>query len=196
MFHRLLALLAAPVLAAAGLIAAPAVALAGDPCYHGFDLPTRIDEATTQIKLAPCAFVPTVARVAAGTTVTFFNGPEFVHLITGANQAWGSRDVEVAPNTTVSYRFDAPGIYPYACALHRGMVGAIVVGDGGAAAAAVGATADPGTPDEKSGGGALVGAGAFGLLAGLAILVGLRRRPAGAMRGGSGGAAVGEDAPA
>jgi len=30
----------------------------------------------------------------------------------------------------VSYRFDTDGVYPYACWLHPGMVGAIVVGDG------------------------------------------------------------------
>ncbi|MDQ3871947.1 MAG: hypothetical protein M3301_10095, partial [Chloroflexota bacterium] len=109
------------------LFAAP-TAFAGDPCYHGFDLPPRTTSTDTQIKAAPCAFAPTVAYVAPGETVTFFNGPGFTHLITGANQEWGSRDVELAPERQVSYRFDKPGVYPYACALHRGMSGAIVVG--------------------------------------------------------------------
>ncbi len=109
------------------LLAAP-TAFAGDPCYHGFEVPPRSTAADTQIKVAPCAFAPTVAYVAPGATVTFFNGPGFTHLITGANQEWGSRDVELAPEQKVSYRFDKPGVYPYACALHRGMSGAIVVG--------------------------------------------------------------------
>jgi plastocyanin len=130
----------APIVAAVSmfvlaLAAAPAV-VAGDPCYHGFDIPPRSEEAATQIKVAPCAFGPTVAHVAVGATVTFFNGPDFTHLITGANAEWGSRDVEMQPNQEVSYRFDKPGIYPYACALHRGMSGAIVVGDVAAPAAA------------------------------------------------------------
>jgi len=168
---------------AAGL-AAPVVAFAGDPCYHDFAMPPQSDEAATQIKVAPCAFAPTVARVAPGTTVTFFNGPEFVHLITGANQAWGSRDVEVAPGATVSYRFDKPGIYPYACALHRGMSGAIVVGDPGASADGSGAgavtdTTSGGDSNEgggSSGAGAVVGGASLAALAGLAWLVIARRR--------------------
>jgi plastocyanin len=94
------------------LIAAPA-AVAGDPCYHGFEIPSRTEASETQIKVAPCAFGPTVAHVAVGSTVTFFNGPDFTHLITGANAEWGSRDVELQPNQEVSYRFDKPGTYPY-----------------------------------------------------------------------------------
>jgi hypothetical protein len=81
------------------------------------------------IKLMPCAFEPTVLQVAEGTEVTFVNGPDFTHLITGANQAWGSPDVEVQPGASISYTFDEGGVYPYACALHPGMSGAIVVGD-------------------------------------------------------------------
>jgi plastocyanin len=133
-------LIGAAALVLIGLIAAPAT-LAGDPCYHGFEIPARTDAAETQIKVAPCFFAPTVARVPVGATVTFFNGPGFTHLITGANAEWGSRDVELKPDSTVSYQFDKPGVYPYACALHRGMSGAIVVGD--AAGAAAVATSQP-----------------------------------------------------
>ena len=123
------------LLALAGLFASPVQA--GDPCYHGFDIPARTTASEIQIKVAPCAFAPTVTTVAAGSTVTFFNGPDFTHLITGANAEWGSRDVEMKPMSEVSYTFNKPGIYPYACALHRGMSGTIVVGD---LAAAVGAS--------------------------------------------------------
>jgi plastocyanin len=139
-FARITRLLALPALLVLGLVAAPAVS-AGDPCYHGFERLERTTEAAVEIKVATCAFAPTVARVPTGSTVTFFNG-EFVHLITGANQEWGSRDVEVQPHTTVSYRFDEPGIYPYACALHPGMSGVIVVGDVTAALAAGSGTAE------------------------------------------------------
>ncbi len=125
---RLLALTASSTLAILWLVSAP-TASAGDPCYHDFVMPTTTIEATNEIKVMPCAFGPTVAQVPAGSTVTFFNGPDFAHLVTGADQAWGSRDTELKPGSTVSYTFDKPGVYPYACALHRGMSGTIVVGD-------------------------------------------------------------------
>ena len=126
-----------------GFAAAP-VAVAGDPCYHGFDIPPRTEGAETQIKVAPCAFAPTVTHVAVGSTVRFFNGPDFTHLITGANAEWGSRDVEVKPGQEVSFTFNKAGIYPYACALHRGMSGTIVVGSSMALAPA--GPAEPAAP--------------------------------------------------
>jgi plastocyanin len=122
------------LLALAGLFATPVQA--GGGCHGGFEDPPRTTGNEAQIKMAPCSFAPTVTVVAPGSTVTFFNGPDLTHLITGANAEWGSRDVEVKPGAEVSYTFDKPGIYPYACALHRGMSGTIVVGD---VASAVGA---------------------------------------------------------
>ena len=135
MSRRPAVILATLALLAVALTAAPA-ALAGDPCYHGFDVPVRTESTDRQIKVLPCAFAPTITRVAVGTTIEFFSGPAFAHLVTGANAEWGSRDVELKPDSTVSYRFDQAGIFPYACALHRGMSGAIVVGDVSAPAAA------------------------------------------------------------
>jgi plastocyanin len=125
------------ILASLGLLlasfAVPTPVAAGDPCYHGFELPARSESDEPQVKMMACAFAPTVVRVAPGTTVQWFNGLE-THLLTGANQEWGFRDDEIGPRETVAFRFDRPGTYPYACALHRGMVGTIVVGDGVAVA--------------------------------------------------------------
>ncbi len=121
------------VLAALGLIlgsfAFATPVAAGDPCYHGFDLPALSEGDEGQIKMMPCAFAPAVVRVAPGTTVEWFNDLE-THLLTGANQEWGFRDAEIGPREEVAFRFDRPGTYPYACAIHRGMSGVIVVGDG------------------------------------------------------------------
>ena len=167
---RLLGLAATSSLAILWLIAAPTVS-AGDPCYHDFSMPATTTGEETQIKLMPCAFAPTVAQVPVGSTVTFFNGPDFAHLVTGANQAWGSRDTELRPGGTVSYTFDKPGVYPYACALHRGMSGTIVVGDGippnsvgatGAGATTTGTDAATQTP---------AGAGGFEAAAMVAVAV-------------------------
>lgn len=139
------------LLSIVGLLAltmlAPSAASAGNPCFHGFEMPTPTTEETTQVKLMPCAFAPTVAVVEPGATVEFFNGPEFAHLITGANQLWGSPEVEVKPNTVLSYTFETPGVYPYACALHIGMSGAIVVGDAAAGAGAGPVAAGQGNPE-------------------------------------------------
>jgi len=129
---RVLRLLAALSLVLGSFAFATPVA-AGDPCYHGFDMPTRTVGTDPQVKMMPCAFAPTIVRVQPGTTVEWFNGPYFNHLVTGANQEWGSRDTEVPADSVVAYRFDKPGVYPYACALHRGMSGVVVVGDGIAA---------------------------------------------------------------
>jgi plastocyanin len=183
---RLLALTASSTLAILWLASAP-TASAGDPCYHDFVMPTTTIEATNEIKVMPCAFGPTVAQVPVGSTVTFFNGPDFAHLVTGADQAWGSRDTELKPGSTVSYTFDKPGVYPYACALHRGMSGTIVVGDVvpanavGAAAAGTPTTGTPAANQTKSGtdlGGpaVLALAVAIGIVIGAAVAVLASRR--------------------
>jgi plastocyanin len=126
-----------------GLVSAP-TAVAGNPCFRD-PPPPRTTGTDPEIKAAPCAFLPAVTHVGTGSTVTFFNGPTFTHLITGANQEWGSPDAELRPGQTVAYRFDEPGVYPFACALHAGMSGTIVVGDPTAALA-------PGTAADTSSG--------------------------------------------
>ena len=137
MTHRLRALAGAPILALvtlAALAAAPA-ARAGDPCFHGYSMPPATTEAGSDVRMEPCAFVPTNIRVATGATVTFTNTSGDVHLLTGANQAWGDREKELQPGDTVSATFDKPGVYAFSCAIHRGMTGAVIVGDGDGAAA-------------------------------------------------------------
>ena len=127
MFRRLRVLLAIGGLISLALALAPGVA-AGDPCYHGYTIPPTTSAATSTVNLEPCAFVPTTARVSAGTTVTFDNVSEMSHLVLGANGSWGDRDLELAAGAARTVRFDRPGIYPFSCALHRGMTGVIVVG--------------------------------------------------------------------
>ena len=129
MIHRLRTLLAIGGLIGLALAVAPAAVFAGDPCYHGYTIPPPTSEATSTVTLEPCAFVPTTARVAPGTTVTFANVSDMPHLVTGANGSWGDRDAEIVANASRTVTFDRPGIYAFSCALHRGMTGVIVVGD-------------------------------------------------------------------
>jgi plastocyanin len=145
---QLARLVAVPALLALGTLSAPTVS-AGNPCFHGYQMPPSSVGSGTDIKLMPCSVDPTITQVGEGTEVTFINGPDYTHLITGANQAWGSPDVEVQPNASVSYTFEEAGIYPYACALHPGMSGAIVVGDVDEAMA-VGSTEAGAGPDTTS----------------------------------------------
>jgi plastocyanin len=180
-----LALIGITGLLLVGMLAAPAT-LAGGPCHDTDNLPPRTEAAAVEIKVAPCSFGPTVAHVPVGATVTFFNGPGESHLITGANSEWGSRDVELQPAQKIAYTFDKAGIYPYACALHRGMTGTIVVGDtsartDAAAPAAVTGAAPPsdgqgaGTGSQGFGIGQVLAAGAGGLVLGGLAAVGLLR---------------------
>jgi plastocyanin len=173
----------------AALLLAPATALAGDPCFHGFDMPSATVARTSQVQTLPCAFSPTVAYVPVGTTVTFVNDAQDSHLVTGANQEWGSRDVALGARSRVTQTFDKAGVYPYACSFHTGMVGAIVVGADGAAGLAPGSggaapaaasTPAPAAADQPMDGGRIAIAAAAGAVIALAVawfVRGMRRQP-------------------
>ena len=55
--------------------------------------------------------------------------------VLGANGIWGSYDA-LKRNAEATYEFAEPGVYPYVCTWHPGMVGVIVVGDGAGGAGA------------------------------------------------------------
>ena len=96
---------------------------------------TLVDEKADQVKMADSCFYPTVARVQPGTEVTWFNGDHVVHMVSGLG--WGFPG-EVDLNGRTSFTFDEPGVFPYSCPIHPGMVGAVVVGDGVARASGTG----------------------------------------------------------
>jgi plastocyanin len=154
------------ILLGAGLLLVPVAGTpfvaAGNPCFHGFETPTLTVASATSVRTQPCAFEPTVTVVKTGDTVTFRNDGDMPHLVTGANGEWGDREIELAPGKTAEYTFAEPGVYPYMCAFHPGMTGAIVVGDGGPALAAAVAAAGGG------GGGASTDQGGSGTPSGTA----------------------------
>ena len=106
-------------------------ATAGGGCHD----PKFGDEKTDEVEMGNLCFYPTVARVEPGTKVTWRNGDLVPHMVIGAGGVWGSPD-ELAANGRTSFTFDEPGVFPYSCPIHAGMVGAVVVGDGVASAAA------------------------------------------------------------
>jgi plastocyanin len=168
MTRRLRALAGATVLALATLaaLAAAPAALAGDPCFHGYSIPPSTTEATNAVRMELCAFVPTNVQIEPGATLTFTNTTGEVHLLTGANQTWGDREKEILPGESVSVTFEKAGVYAFSCAIHRGMTGAVIVGDGDPAAAAA---APVSTTAAQPGSGLLASIAIVGL-AGLAAL--------------------------
>src|SRR3990172_8744278 len=79
-----------------------------------------------------CAFTPTVVRVESGQEVTFLNKDPVPHTFTGVAGSWGDLK-QYDQGERVAYAFDKPGVFPYFCELHPGMVGAVVVGQAPAA---------------------------------------------------------------
>jgi len=92
------------------------------------------DGAVPTIAIKDCAFSPTVSRVPVGATVSWKNVDKLPHVISGVG--WGSVSGYVAagvpmlqPGETFAHTFTTAGLYPYACYLHPGMSGVVIVGD-------------------------------------------------------------------
>jgi plastocyanin len=119
---------------AVAAILAPGAARAGGGCGE-----PSTDVRGTAVDLKELCILPTVIRADVGQTITWTNRDALPHTVTGAGlrsgdgNGWGTLD-NIAQGQTFSHAFDRAGVYPYFCWLHPGMVGAVVVGDGNAAA--------------------------------------------------------------
>ena len=71
------------------------------------------------------AFAPDSLNVTVGGTVTWTNTDSIAHTSTSDASGWNSGSV--APGGRFSFTFQAPGTFPYHCAIHPGMIGTIVV---------------------------------------------------------------------
>jgi plastocyanin len=101
-------------------------AVAGGGCHSS---PTEGEGDTVEV--AKMCFTPSILRVEPGTEVTFVSFDPMSHNISA--NAWGT-DKDMYAGDVFTTKFQAEGIYPYACMYHFGMTGAIVVGDGKGAA--------------------------------------------------------------
>jgi plastocyanin len=90
----------------------------GTPATHGTG---------TTVAITKMCFRPSLLSVERGATVTFVNKDPIDHNVNG--QLWGHFD-DLRPGSRFEATFDEDGTYPFACTLHPGMTGAIVVGDG------------------------------------------------------------------
>jgi plastocyanin len=113
--------------AGAALWGGSGAASAGGGCMHATGPSTGRGDT---VELSDMCFTSTVLYVEPGTDVTWTNRDPMGHDVVGVGGTWGDPDLTLYQGDTVTYRFDEDGVFPYACWIHPGMIGAIVVGDG------------------------------------------------------------------
>jgi LPXTG-motif cell wall-anchored protein len=179
--RKAMKLVATFVLAAAPFAAAGPAHAGGGGCFDGVT-----QGAGTTVRIVKACFTPTILHIDPGETVTWINNDPVVHNITA--NGWGHFD-DFQPLERFSATFDQRGLYPFACTIHPGMSGVIVVGSGNGPgngrnvhvdpAVALAAPAPVVSADPATGSNGWVVAAAvgvlFGLFAGLGIAA-VRRR--------------------
>ena len=87
---------------------------------------TRADAAvTSSVTARGSAFRPLIAKVSAGTDVSFTNEDSFPHTVTMPAL---DVDEQLSGGSSTSVTFEEPGAYDYVCTLHPpGMLGRVVV---------------------------------------------------------------------
>ena len=124
----------------------------------------------------PWCFSPNPIHITAGSTVTWSNTTGVAHTATSDTGAFSTGNI-AAGGTSGAVAFPTAGTFPYHCAIHPTMTGAVIV-----SAAAPAPTSAPVRGLASSGGGPLLPIGAALLLLGVGVLAarGLRRdRPDG-----------------
>ena len=71
------------------------------------------------------SFNPPTLTVRAGATVTWVNRDDVPHTVTADDKAFASKTLDT--DDQYSRTFDAPGTYPYFCAVHPHMTGRVIV---------------------------------------------------------------------
>jgi plastocyanin len=96
----------------------------------------------TLVRMQRFCFKPTILYADPGDQITWVNRDEVAHVVLGANFRWGNyRDLNLGDSDVL--RFPSPGVYPYLCSYHPGMIGAVVVGEVQAPAAGDEGPVDP-----------------------------------------------------
>jgi plastocyanin len=172
-------------LAALALLGAPANA--GGGCHAG-----ATQGSGEQVELLEACPTPTIVRIDPGGSVTFVNKDPYAHNVIGVGFRWGHPE-ELAQGDSFTATFEQAGIYPYACWIHPGMTGAVVVGDGtgagnGTTVSVASATTPSSSPvaadeavrpapsDGATSAAGWIAGGALGLALGLVTGIAVRRR--------------------
>ena len=116
------------IAATAFVLGLPTAALAGGGCHSGATQQDETGKAEATVEMVDACFHGQVTTVDPGTDVTFVNlDGGVVHNVAGT--LWGQYE-DMFEGDTYTATFDEPGVYPFACAYHPGMTGAIIVGGG------------------------------------------------------------------
>jgi len=81
--------------------------------------------AANEVGIGDFEFIPSTLTVAVGTTVTWTNRDEEAHTVNSTADVFKSSPMDT--DEKFSFKFTAPGTYPYYCKLHPQMKGQIVV---------------------------------------------------------------------
>jgi plastocyanin len=115
----------------AGLVAVFATALMGpwaSPAVAGGGCHAGMTQGQgDRVEMVKACFTPSVLRTDPGTEVTFVNRDPIVHNVSAGEWSYFS---DLGRGDEFTATFSQPGVYPFACTYHPGMVGAVVVGDG------------------------------------------------------------------
>lgn len=124
MLARRVSLLGVGIVVSVTGLAGPAGAGGGGGCFEPLS-----SARTKVVQTQGWCFVPSIARIDPGESITFANpDSEFdEHTVAGANGSWWMKRT-LRPGTSVEVRFEDPGVYSYYCPYHIGMIGSIVVG--------------------------------------------------------------------
>lgn len=77
------------------------------------------------VNIVNMSYSPATITVAAGTTVTWYNGDTMEHTVTADDGSFDSGNIAVGAKFT--RQFSTAGTYPYHCTIHPGMKATIVV---------------------------------------------------------------------
>jgi plastocyanin len=112
--HGWMAMAAALAVALAPGLTRPSAA--GEPAAGG---------AKQQVNIDNFSFMPKTLTVAVGTTVTWTNHDDVPHTVVSTKKVFASPALDT--DQWFSFRFTAPGTYPYFCSVHPMMTGTVVV---------------------------------------------------------------------
>ena len=116
------------LIAVTAVLGLPTAALAGGGCHGGATQQDETGKEEATVEMVDACFQASITAVDPGTDVTFVNLDQgTVHNVAGT--LWGQYE-DMVQGDEYTATFDEPGVYPFACAYHPGMTGAIVVGGG------------------------------------------------------------------
>jgi plastocyanin len=116
------------IAATAVVLGLPTAAFAGGGCHGGATQQDETGKEKATVEMVDACFQASITAVDPGTDVTFVNLDQgTVHNVAGT--LWGQYE-DMVEGDEYTATFDEPGVYPFACAYHPGMTGAIIVGGG------------------------------------------------------------------